>query len=139
VVYDTGAPSSVFATSVQASLGPPPYTVTMAGKSLKVVLSFDPNLALNIPGVVGIVGSNFAYKFAVSVDYPRSRLWLDDVRDEAALLACPHVEGSPAFVDFTVSSYLYVQGHLEGTAGWFLVDTGATFGAVPNTMFDQLL
>jgi hypothetical protein len=110
----------------------------MAGKSVKMGLSFDPNPVLNIPGVVGIVGSDFAYKFAVTVDYPRSRFWLDDVRDEAALLACPHVEGSPAFVDFTMASYLYVQGHLEGTAGWYLVDTGATFGAVPNTVFDQI-
>jgi hypothetical protein len=139
IVYDTGAPNSVFDASVQQTIGGGVHTIELAGKSVRVPITFMSDLGVGaIPGVVGIIGSDFAGRFAVSIDYPRSRFWLDDTLDEATLAACAHVEDKPTIVDAVLDYYVYVPGQLESKDGWFLLDTGASFGAVPKSIFAEL-
>lgn len=139
-VLDTGAPASLADASIMSALGAGPYDVTLGDRkvTLKSLEFGDVASALRIPGVVGILGADVFGKTALTVDYPRSRVWMQPARDEASLLACAHVEGKPASVPFVKSSYLYVAGKAEGQDGFFLVDTGASFGAMPNAAFDAL-
>jgi hypothetical protein len=140
VLYDTGAPTSTFDPSLQQKIGAGPHTIGLAGKTRQIPsIDFAFTAASQFPGVAGIVGTDFAGKFAVTLDYPRTRLWLDETRDEAALMACSHVEGKPAIVDAILDYYVYVPGHLESKEGWFLVDSGASYGVVPKPVFDDLV
>ncbi|APR79551.1 Hypothetical protein A7982_04898 [Minicystis rosea] len=131
-IVDTGAPTSAIAKSVGSS---GMHEVTVAGRSRTVNL---PSNWTTVGGQTGILGTDFLGAFALSVDYARQRLWLDDTIDEASLRACDHVEGDPATVAYTTHDYLMVPGSLEGVSGTFLLDTGASLGLVPDAMFDSL-
>ena len=139
-ILDTGAPNSVADFSIQAALGSGPYQVTVGDATFKLAaIQFDDiQTGLNVPGVVGVIGADVFGKTALTLDYPRGKLWLQPKRDEASLLACTHVEDNPAEVPFVNSTYLFVEGKAEDASGFFLVDTGASFGAMPDTAFDML-
>jgi hypothetical protein len=139
-VLDTGAPYSVADTSIQNAIGASgPWDVTLGDTKITLKsLQFAAVQDLRLPGVVGIIGADVFGKTSLTIDYPRSRLWMQPMRDEAALLACEHVEAKPAEVPFVKTYYLYVDGKAEGQDGFFLVDTGASLGAMPDTAFDVL-
>jgi len=137
VIYDSGAPETWVAQSLASTVGRGAVTVAFAGRTVELPhVTFGAIPAL--PGVDAVIGSDVVAELVVTVDYPRSRLWLDEKLDEKTLLACDHVEGAPAIVDVTMDGYMFVRGKLESLEGWFLVDTGATFGVVPKRVFAEL-
>jgi membrane-associated protease RseP (regulator of RpoE activity) len=48
------------------------------------------------------------------------------------------VEAKPAEVPFLQRMYVFVPGKAEDMDGWFLVDSGASLGAMPDPIFDAL-
>jgi hypothetical protein len=140
-ILDTGAPYSMFDTSLQSEVGASgPYEITLGDTKVTIGSTTfgDIQMALKLAGIQGIVGADVFGKSVLTIDYPRSRVILQTMRDEASLLACDHVEGQPAEVPFVRNYYLFVEGKAEDTAGYFLVDTGASFGAMPDGTFDML-
>jgi hypothetical protein len=140
-ILDTGAPYSMADNSLQPVLGTTgPWDVSIGDTkvSLKGLSFGDIQASLGLAGVVGIIGADVFGKTALTIDYPRSRLWMQPERDEASLLACTHVEAKPAEVPFVKSYYLFVEGKAEDASGYFLIDTGASFGAMPDSAFDLL-
>jgi hypothetical protein len=139
-ILDTGAPSSLLDTSI--TLSGADHVIHLAGHDFKVrhIEQGDVATSLQIPGVVGIFGMDLLTraKASLTLDYPRSKLWIDDALDEPALLACDHVAGKPFVTPYKANSYFFVPGKLEDVDGWFLVDSGATLGAVPDDVFDAL-
>ena len=138
-MYDTGAPTSAIEEATYEAVGPGPYEVEVGGRSAEVgsMTRFSAE-RLGIDGVAGILGTDIMGRFAVTLDFSREVFWLDDARDEAALTACEHVRREPVEVPYLLANYLFVSGHAEGLEGRFLVDTGASLGAMPNTIFDRL-
>lgn len=139
-VLDTGAPYSVADNSLQPAIGTSgPWEIGLGDTKVTLKsLAFDNVADLRLPGVVGIIGADVFGKTALTIDYPRSRLWMQPMRDEPSLLACAHVEAKPAEVPFVQKYYLFVDGKAEGQDGFFLVDTGASLGAMPDSAFDLL-
>jgi hypothetical protein len=139
-VYDTGAPESGIDPSLYDEVGSGPYTLKLGGKQVEVdsLTLFPVKQYLNSNKVFGVVGANVMHGFAVTLDDQRSRFWLDEARDEAALLACQHAKGAPVEVKYVEDGYLFVPGKAEGKAGWFLVDSGASLGAMPKSVFAEL-
>ena len=137
--WDTGAPTSVLDSSLATSLGDPPYRFTVAGRSFTVwKISFVDMKAAYID-LDGMLGTDLMSQFAVTLDPGGGNFWLDSAPDEATLLACGHAEGAPAQVPLKAfGGYFYVQGKSEGLDGWYLLDTGASFGAMPKKAFDEL-
>jgi hypothetical protein len=138
--FDTGAPASMIDTGVSQAIGAGPYTLAVGGKTMQVD-DFPDVEALRDAGyqLDGFLGVDLVRPYAITLDYGRERFWLDEGgRDEAALLACGHVEGSPALVPYTESVYMFVPGTAETTTGWFLVDTGASLGATTESTFATL-
>ena len=138
-VYDTGAPYSGMDHSVQDVVGAGPYEVGVGGISVELayIRSFDA-AAFGFDGIEGVIGGDVMGRYAVTLDPMRSRFWLDETRDDAALSACDHVEGDPVETDVVINQYLYVRGAAEDEDGWFLVDSGASLGAMPDGIFDTL-
>ena len=139
-VWDTGAPSSVMDDDVRAMLGDPPWDFTIGDEDIQVawMYSTDVNAFLNSSTVAGVIGTDVMRNFIVTVDPLRNVYWLDTERDEAALLACTHVDGDPVDVVYLEQDYLFVPGKVEDLEGWMLVDTGASLGATPDPHFDAL-
>ena len=144
-ILDTGAPSSLLDSSITLGAGTGAggaHVVHLADKDFSTyhIDSGDVATSLQIPGVVGIFGMDLLTrsKLALTLDYPRSRFWIDDAIDEASLLACPHVAGKPTVAPYETNGNFFVQGKLEDVDGWFLVDSGASLGAVPDDVFDAL-
>ena len=139
-ILDTGAPSSLLDTSI--TLSGADHVLHLAGHDFTVrhIDQGDVASSLQIPGVVGIFGMDLLTKpkAALTLDYPRSKIWIDDALDEPALLACDHVAGKPFVTPYKTNGNFFVQGTLEDVDGWFLVDSGATLGAVPDDVFDAL-
>jgi hypothetical protein len=140
LIYDTGAPRTVIDTSVRAVVGGGPYTVEVAGQTLSAYALEVASIAqtFGIAGADGIIGADLVGDLVVTVDRARARIWLDEVVDEPALAACAHVAPGARWLDLEVADYLYVQGRVEDVDGWFLVDSGATLGAVNQSVFDDL-
>jgi len=138
-VYDTGAPSSGIDDDVHGTVGDGPYDLEVGGREIEVpyMRPFDAT-ALGFDGIDGILGGDVMGSFAVTLDVERRVFWLDEERDERALLACDHVEGDPAETAMAINQYLYVRGTAEDEEGWFLVDSGASLGAMPDDIFDRL-
>jgi len=138
-IYDTGAPATYLDDAVRAQLGAGPYTLEVGGRTLTAATlpSMDIARATGVTGASGIIGTDLLGTSVVTLDRERMRFWIDDALDEAALTACSHA-GAPVVAETSVRDYLYVRGQLEELAGWFLVDTGATLGAVPAATFDTL-
>jgi len=139
-VWDTGAPTSGMDLSVAALLGSGPHDLSLAGHEVEDVSlpAMDMTAMLGTPGVDGVLGTSVMGRFVVTIDRGRSRYWLDMERDDASLLACDHVAADPVDVEVLRTYYLYVQGSAEDRPGWFLLDSGASLGAMPDTVFDEL-
>lgn len=138
-VYDTGAPSSGMDTKLYDEVGAGPYALEIAGQHIEIpLIQTVPSAALGIPGVSGIIGGDVMKGFAVSLDFSRKRFWLEPTRDEDALLGCTHVSGEPVEVEWIQASYLFVPGKMDSADGWLLVDSGASLGAVPESVFTQI-
>lgn len=138
-VYDTGAPYSAMDLSVEERVGEGPYTLGVGGVEVELAaLPVFDAAAYGFDGIEGIVGADVMGDYAVTLDAMRSRFWLDETRDDASLLACDHVDRDPAEAPMAISGYLYVRGSAEDEAGWFLVDSGASLGAMPDGIFDTL-
>lgn len=137
-VLDTGASSSVFRHDVASAGG---ADVSVAGKTVhldRVAISDDAVDSLRIPEVRAVLGGDVFRDYALTVDYPRSVVMLDEALDEATLAACPHVEPAAPWTSFTMNGDLYVKGSMEATDGWLLLDTGASLGVVTETTFAAL-
>ena len=139
-VYDTGAPDTGIDPALADKVGGGPYTVKLGGKQVELdsLITFPVQQYLNSKSVWGVIGANVMRNFAVTLDDARSRFWLDDQRDESALLACTHAKAAPAEVPYVEADYLFVPGKAEHKPGWFLVDTGASLGAMPKSVFAEL-
>jgi hypothetical protein len=140
-VYDTGAPGTLIDSRLRAAIGPGPDTLVVAGRTLDAgtLPATDIAATYGFSGAMGIIGTDLLGRFVVNVDRARGRFWLSDHLDDPALAACSHVSGAAEIVAFTFSQYLYVKGQLEDVPGWFLVDSGATLGAVNDSVFATLL
>jgi hypothetical protein len=136
-VLDTGAFTSAIDDSLAAQYRGKEVKLSVAGVDRSLILDTGPVKQGLRQDIVGILGQD-VFGSALTLDYPRSRLWIADGVDEAALKACDHVKGAPATVDMVQDIYLYVQGNAEGTPGWFLVDSGASIGATRKGFFDRL-
>lgn len=139
-VFDTGAPTSLLDTSLYTQIGKGPHQLEIAGKvvTAKVMTSYPVQQYLGSTAVSGLLGADVMGQFVVTLDDARSRFWLDDTRGEAALAACAHVNGAPAEVAWVEDDYLFVPGNAEGHAGWFLIDSGASLGAITKSAFEVL-
>jgi hypothetical protein len=129
----------VFDDETAAAVGGGPYTLEVGGKSIEIDwIGSVPMEQYGLAESEGVLGTDVMGAFAVTLDVSRQRWWMDDTRDEAALIACDHVERDPVDVAYEAQSYFFVPGSAEGLAGWFLVDTGASLGAMPDAIFDTL-
>lgn len=139
-VWDTGAPSSGMDLAVAEQVGGGAHVIALAGVEVEDVSlpATSMEAMLGVPGVDGVLGTNVMGRFVVTIDRSRMRFWLDRERDDASLLACAHVQADPVEVDVTRTDYLYVPGRAEDQPGWFLLDSGASLGAMPDSVFDAL-
>lgn len=140
-IYDTGAPTSGIDLSLGARIGAGPYIVEIGGRHFDVPRfdQSDIHSSLRSNTIDGVVGADLFGVYIVSLDVQRRRYWLDEVRDEPALLACGHTAGRPVEIGFIHDNYDYLPGRAEGIEGWFLLDSGASLGAMPDPIVDQLL
>ncbi|MBE7481603.1 MAG: hypothetical protein HS104_16685 [Polyangiaceae bacterium] len=79
-----------------------------------------------------MIGANVMRNFAVTLDDARSRFWLDDQRDESALLACTHAKAAPAEVSYVEADYLFVPGKAEHKPGGSWSTPGPLSGRCPS-------
>jgi predicted aspartyl protease len=139
LMWDTGAPTSVFDLGIENKVGTPPYVISVGGKRIVFstkIGSYD----LRGEGypVDGVIGTDVLQQVAVTADPQRQVFWVEGTPDTAALAACSHVEGKPVTLDLTENHYFFVKGKVEGADGWFALDTGASFGFVTETAFTTL-
>jgi hypothetical protein len=139
-VYDTGAPYTVIDTSIRGQLGDGPFEIGIAGRSLvaSAFTASDIAKTFGFTGAQGILGTEVLGDHVVTIDRQRARIWIDDELDEPALAACTHVSKTVTHASVTIASHLYVQGRAEDVDGWFVVDSGATLGAITKPVFDDL-
>ncbi|MGE0791581.1 MAG: PDZ domain-containing protein [Sandaracinaceae bacterium] len=139
IVWDTGAPTSALDDGAFDRIGEGPYTIELGGRTITSrPLSVVDFARYGIDGVDGVFGADIFGDYAVTIDVDRARFWIDDAIDEDALLACSHVAGNPTTVQAVNAGYFYVPGNAEGLEGWFLLDTGASLGAMPDSTFDAI-
>jgi hypothetical protein len=138
-VLDTGAPISVADNSIAAEVTGKDVSITVGGITKAVgrnmiVDDVRGNMRMDVAGILG----HDVFGDVLTLDYPRKRFWITTEIGDANLRACTHVRGAPALVDAKVEDYVYVKGSAETTPGWFLVDSGASLGAMPFGVFDTL-
>jgi hypothetical protein len=138
--YDSGAPTSGMSSRVT---GMAVDTETMVNAvELGAGIKLGPLKVATVdlpPGFDGVIGNDLFPGKAVSIDYRRGQLWVDDQLDEEALKACAHVQGTPAVMGFGKGSegHLYVPANVQGVDGYLLVDTGASVGGMSVNALDQ--
>lgn len=140
-VYDTGAPTSGIDFTLGPKIGAGPYSVEIGGRHFDVPRfdRYDVRGGLRSMTIDGVVGADLFGVYIVSLDVHRRRYWLDEFRDEPALLACAHTVGQPVEIGYINDNYDYLPGRAEGIDGWFLLDSGASLGAMPDAIVDRLL
>lgn len=138
-ILDTGAPESGMDLAYAKDFRGKTITLKVGGieKSLQVKYFDDLKADLGGGSFVGIIGQD-VFGQVLTVDYPRKRFWIESQMNDAALRACAHVRGTPSTVDLLHEDYIYARGSAEGMPGWFLVDTGASYGATRASVFDAL-
>lgn len=137
-VMDTGAPTTVIDDDLAQTIGSGLHQIQLGGVTQEKSFQFVADLAGFGVDVAGVIGTDLLGDFALTLDYQRQRFWLTEGIDEASLLACRHVEGAPSSKELIHTSHMFVEAEVEGLAGWLLVDTGATFGVVPESVFAEL-
>lgn len=135
---DTGAPETVADKSIADQvMGKGSVKLTAGGVTKELAPGVMDVRTASRMDVVGVLGQDF-FGEVLTLDYPRSRLWIEPELNEPALAACDHVAGKASTVDATYEDFLYVRGTAEGRPGWFLVDTGASMGALTKGVFAEL-
>jgi hypothetical protein len=139
-VLDTGAFTSVADTSLAPRVQGRDVKVSVGGIEKTIQLdTMDVKASMRMD-VAGILGQD-VFGEVLTLDYPRKRFFIDPALDdarEADLRACGHVKGAPATVDAIHDLFLHVKGTAEGKPGWFLVDSGASFGAMRKGFFASI-
>lgn len=137
-VLDTGAPTSVADASIANDVKGKDVSLSVGGVTKHIgriaVMDMSEALRMNVAGIIG----HDVFGEVLTLDYPRKRFWIAPSLDDAGLRACTHVRGEPSTVDAIYEDYVYVRGNAEGKQGWFLVDSGASLGAMPNGVFTEL-
>ncbi len=137
-VLDTGAPTSVADASIADDVKGKDVTLSVGGVTRHIgriaVMDMSEALRMDVAGIIG----HDVFGEVLTLDYPRKRFWIAEGLDDAGMRACTHVRGEPTTVDAVYEDYVYVRGSAEGKPGWFLVDSGASFGAMPNGVFAEL-
>lgn len=134
---DTGNPETVADSTIASKVEGKKVKLTAGGLTKELAPSVMDVRSASRMDVVGVLGQDF-FGEVMTVDYPRSRLWIETELDEAALAACDHVAGKPSTVDAKYEDFLFVRGTAEGKPGWFMVDTGASMGVMPKSVFAAL-
>ncbi len=137
-IYDTGAPTTTLDVQVAAELGTGTHRLETAGQTLELRQYSTANISTSFPGISGILGSDLVADFSITLDYQRGLFWMEPELDTSALEACEHVVGDVAEIEFQQENYLFVQGTMEGLEGWYILDSGASLGGVPEPVFSQL-
>lgn len=139
-VYDTGAPTSAADVDLIGRIPTGTVTIEVGGHTVPYgrLETYDLDQALR-GEIDGILGADVMGTFSVTLDVARERYWVELDRDEAALLACTHVARTPTELEYLLEDYFFVPGHAEAISGWFLVDSGASLGALTDPVVDQLL
>ncbi len=139
-ILDTGAPTSGIDDTIASEVGAAPFEMNFAESkvTLSKLAASDIKAALRLDKVVGILGRDTWGQYALTLDYPRNRVWLREKHDEQELAACSHLRQKPSRAPYVLSSYFYVKGRMEDVDGWFLVDSGASLGATLETVFATL-
>jgi hypothetical protein len=139
-VYDTGAPTSVADRDLRGVIGTGTVALELGGQRVEYGPFEYYDLDAGLRGEIdGLLGADVMQRFVVTLDVERRRYWLDVARDEAALRACAHTRGEPVELEYLLDEYYFVPGHAEDTPGWFLVDSGASLGALTDATVDTLL
>jgi hypothetical protein len=133
---DTGAPTTVFRSQLAAEAAS--ATIEAGGITTTLAkVGMDPGPDPRLP-VDGVLGMDFIGDHMLTIDYPRLKWWVEAERNDAALLACDHVEGKPEEVPYIRRQYLFVRGGIESLDGWLLVDSGASLGGTLKSTFATL-
>lgn len=150
-IVDTGASQSVIDKTAAASLGSHPvstFSVTAGSKAVPLSYTKLPTLAIgditlfDIPVLVtdlsnigekpaGLIGANILRRFLVTIDYDEKKLTLADPRSATVPANAATIATKPVFG----GTALIVKGQLDnGSAMSFLVDTGASFNNLPQSL-----
>lgn len=154
-IVDTGASQSVIDKSAAAALGPHPIsTFSITAGSKAVPLSYTKlgsltmgDISLNdLPVLVtdlsnvgdhpqGLIGANILKRFLVTIDFDEKKLILADPRSAVVPPGAAVIPTSPVFG----GTALIVRGKLDDKAAVnFLVDTGASFNNLPQSLAKPL-
>lgn len=125
--------------SVLATLGDGPHVLHTGGRDIEVRSLFGVDARLfGIPAARGVLGGDVIGALVVNVDLARSRFWLSESIDDAALRACDHVEGAPVEVELQRLGTDWVRGRVEGRDGWLGIGLGTSLGVVTEDTFAAL-
>lgn len=139
-VLDTGAFTSIADKSIASEVEGREVKVSVGGieKTIRLdTMDVKGSMRMDVAGVLG----QDVFGQVLTLDYPRKRFFIDAALDdarEADLRACAHVAGKPATVDAIYDLFMHVRGTAEGKPGWFLVDSGASMGAMRKSAFAAL-
>ncbi len=138
-IVDTGAPVTVIDPSVLEVVGQGALSIDVAGETLPAPSVQSYPVSSSFPGVSGILGMDVLGHRVIHFDYPRGRFWLAEEIVEGDLQACTHLEGDPSTVPLSpYAGYLFTTGRVEARDGWFLLDTGASLGAITESTWAAL-
>jgi predicted aspartyl protease/Tfp pilus assembly protein PilF len=150
-VVDTGASQSVLDKSAATALGPYPvstFSITTGAKAVPLsytkvsslaigdlTINDVPVLITDLSGIAnhpaGLIGANILKRFLITIDFDEKKLILADPRNVTVPLGASVVPTAPVFG----GTALVVKGRLEDkTTMNFLVDTGASFNNLPQSL-----
>ena len=150
-IVDTGASQSVIDESLANALGPHPsstISITAGARALPLAYTKISSLSLgsvtvnDIPVLIknlsdladhpsGLLGANILKRFLITIDFENNRIVLADPRNDSAR------EGATVVPTLSVfgGTALIVKGKLDDRLETnFLVDTGASFNNLPQTL-----
>jgi predicted aspartyl protease/tetratricopeptide (TPR) repeat protein len=150
-IVDTGASQSVIDKATASTLGSHPlstFSVTAGAKSVPLSYTKLPSLSIgevtlyDLPVLVtdlsnvadkpaGLIGANILRRFLVTIDYEEKKLTLADPRRVTVPANAATLPTKPVFG----GTALIVKGQLDNKSPInFLVDTGASFNNLPQTL-----
>lgn len=154
-IIDTGASQSVIDTTTAAAFDTSPvstFSITAGSKAVPLSYTKIPNLGIgdinlsDVPVLItdlskvadhpaGLIGANILRRFLVTIDYDEKKLILADPRNA---VVPPHSSVIPTSPVFGATA-LIVKGLLDDkTSMNFLVDTGASFNNLPQSLAKPL-
>ena len=154
-IVDTGASQSVIDTTTAAAFATNPvstFSITAGSKAVPLAYTKIPNLGIgdislgDVPVLItdlskvadhpaGLIGANILRRFLVTIDYDEKKLILADPRNAVIPPHSTVIPTSPVFG----ATALIVKGQLDDkTTMNFLVDTGASFNNLPQSLAKPL-